>query len=175
MALAAIALTLPAMPLQAQEGENTTIIEVLEASGNYTSFLQAVRASGLEETLKGEGPFTVFAPTDEAFAKLPEARLAELMADPAELRDLVSYHIVRQNIGLEGVTESTSVETMQGSTIAVERTEQGVVVRAPAAAAEVTGGAEPPAPLVATIVTPDVKATNGVIHGIDIVLITPQE
>jgi uncharacterized surface protein with fasciclin (FAS1) repeats len=64
---------------------------------------------------------------------------------------------------------------MQGSTIAVERTEQGVVVRAPAAAAEVTGGAEPPAPLVATIVTPDVRATNGVIHGIDIVLITPQE
>jgi uncharacterized surface protein with fasciclin (FAS1) repeats len=176
--LAALALAVPATALHAQEEEQqqaepgTTIIDQLEAAGNYTTFLQAIQTAGLEETLRDPNVvYTVFAPTDEAFAKLPEGRLGELVADEAAARELVAIHIAPEGINTADLAEPRSVVTVQGSNIEIERTDMGVQIRAAAPAAEVTGGVEAPAAIVATITTSDVQASNGVVHGIDTVLI----
>src|SRR4051812_49141296 len=87
---AIVALALPSAA-QAQSGD---IVETARAAGNLKTFEKAVAEAGLTETLKGAGPFTVFAPTDEAFAKLPPGRLAALMKDKSALKDLLLYHIV---------------------------------------------------------------------------------
>jgi uncharacterized surface protein with fasciclin (FAS1) repeats len=178
--LAALALAMPSTALQAQEEQmeqpGTNIIEQLEAQGNYTTFLQAIRTAGLEETLKDPNVvYTVFAPTDDAFAKLPEGRLGELIADETAARELVAIHIAPESIATTDITEAKSVVTVQGSNIEVERTDQGVQVRAAAPAAEVTGGVETPTAIVAIVTTSDVEASNGIIHSLDTVLITPEK
>jgi len=177
LALTAYAATVKAQDTQAKAGatvsQATTVIDVLDAQGNYTTFLKAVRAAGLEETLKGQGPYTVFAPTDEAFARLPEGRLDRLMADKEAIRDLVAYHVATQAIPASEVTEPRTVATLQGSNIQIEKNGESLMLSAPAPAAEVSGDANAPARLSATVVKADIKASNGVIHSLNTVLVAP--
>ncbi|MGH7501787.1 MAG: fasciclin domain-containing protein [Longimicrobiales bacterium] len=172
--IVAAALALVASPALAQEQQQPqpeTIISVLERQGNHTTFLQAIRAAGLEETLQGEGPYTVFAPTDEAFAKLPEGKLDELMANPETLKELLSFHIAAQAIRSADVTEPMNVATLQGSSVQVSKDGETLRVQAPAPAAEVTAEAVVPGATTSAIVTPDLEASNGVIHAVDTVLL----
>jgi phosphate transport system substrate-binding protein len=141
----------------AKAQEPGTILEVAAAAGNFTVLLGAVEAAGLTETLNGEGPFTVFAPTDEVFAALPEDVVAALLADPALLTSILTYHVVpgawtaADVAGMDG----TEAVTVQGEDINIAVTEDGGVV--------LDGNA--------AVTTADVAASNGVIHVIDGILV----
>jgi len=130
------------------------IVDTAVAAGSFTTLVTAVKAAGLVDTLKSAGPFTVFAPTDEAFAKLPEGTLAAVLADKEKLTAILTYHVVagkvmaKDVVGLNGKTATT----VQGGTLSVDTT-QGVKI----------GGA--------TVTKADIECTNGVIHVIGTVLI----
>lgn len=128
-----------------------TIPEVAKEAGSFGTLLTAVQAAGLAETLSGPGPFTVFAPTDEAFAKIPKADLDALLADKAKLTAVLTYHVVPGKVMAKDVTALKSAKTVQGGELAID-TASGVKV----------GNA--------TVVKTDVEASNGVIHVIDTVL-----
>lgn len=174
LVLAVLALA-AAAPLRAQDQQEQpqpqNAIVVLEKQGNHTVFLRAIRAAGLEETLRGEGTFTVFAPTDEAFAKLPEDKLDALLADQEAIKELVSYHILPRKVVVVDVTEQMSVPTLGGTNVLIMKEGEILKVRAPAAAAEVRGAELPPGAVVTTVITPDGAAVNGVIHSVDTVLL----
>ncbi len=144
------------------EGAEATddIVDTAVAAGDFTTLTTAIQAAGLEETLRGEGPFTVFAPTDEAFAALPEGTLDQLLADPAgDLTEILEYHVVAGEVMAADVLEmdGQTVETVQGGTFTVEIDgEQVTLVDAAGNRVNVT--------------TTDVEASNGVIHVIDAVL-----
>ena len=133
------------------------IVDTAVAAGNFTTLVAAITAAGFGETLKGTGPFTVFAPTDEAFAKLPAGTFENLLK-PENKDALVSnltYHVVPGKVMSADIAgKAMHVKTVQGADVAVDAT-NGVTV----------GGA--------TVVTADIEATNGVIHAIDTVLMPP--
>ena len=126
------------------------IVDTAVAAGNFSTLVTAVKAAGLVETLKGAGPFTVFAPTDAAFAKVPKATLDGLLADKAALTKVLTYHVVAGKVMAADV-KAGHVKTVQGTDLAMA-TEGGVTVNG------------------AKVVAADVAATNGVIHAIDTVL-----
>ena len=126
------------------------IVDTAVAAGNFSTLVTAVKAAGLVETLKGAGPFTVFAPTDEAFAKVPKATLDGLLADKAALTKVLTYHVVAGKVMAADV-KAGHVKTVQGTDLAMV-TEGGVTVNG------------------AKVVAADVAASNGVIHAIDTVL-----
>jgi len=126
------------------------IVDTAIAAGSFNTLVTAVQAAGLVDTLKGPGPFTVFAPTDEAFAKIPKADLDALLADKAKLTAVLTYHVVPGKVMAADV-KAGQVKTVQGSELTVS-TLGGVKVDA------------------ANVVTTDVAATNGVIHVIDSVI-----
>ena len=126
------------------------IVDTAVAAGNFSTLVAAVKAAGLVETLKGAGPFTVFAPTDEAFAKVPKATLEGLLADKAALTKVLTYHVVAGKVMAADV-KAGHVKTVQGTDLAMV-TEGGVTVNG------------------AKVVAADVAASNGVIHAIDTVL-----
>lgn len=126
------------------------IVDTAVAAGNFSTLVTAVKAAGLVETLKGAGPFTVFAPTDEAFAKVPKATLEGLLADKAALTKVLTYHVVAGKVMAADV-KAGHVKTVQGTDLAMA-TEGGVTVNG------------------AKVVAADVAASNGVIHAIDTVL-----
>ena len=126
------------------------IVDTAVAAGNFSTLVTAVKAAGLVETLKGAGPFTVFAPTDEAFAKVPKATLEGLLADKAALTKVLTYHVVAAKVMAADV-KAGHVKTVQGTDLAMA-TEGGVTVNG------------------AKVVAADVAASNGVIHAIDTVL-----
>jgi uncharacterized surface protein with fasciclin (FAS1) repeats len=129
------------------------IIETAGSAGSFTTLARAIEAAGLTETLKGEGPFTVFAPTDEAFAKLPEETLNALLQDREKLAAILTYHVVPRKVGSAEVAQLDTVSTVNGKAL-----------RIAAADGKVTVGD-------ATVIQADVPATNGVIHAIDTVLL----
>ena len=142
--------------------EEADIVDTAIAAGDFTTLVAAVQAAGLEETLRGEGPFTVFAPTDDAFAALPAGTVDTLLADPTgDLADILTYHVVAGEVlaadvvGLDG----QAVETVNGATFTVNVGDDGTVTLTDAAGNEVT------------VVATDIMATNGVIHVIDAVLL----
>jgi len=150
-ALAAFALTTPtAILAQDDPGD---IVDVAVAAGTFQTLVAAVQAAGLVEVLKGEGPFTVFAPTDEAFARLPEGTVASLLANPEALAEILTYHVVAGKVMAADVVGLSSAATVQGDDLAIS-VSNGVV--------RING---------ATVVAADVAASNGVIHVIDTVLI----
>lgn len=172
--LAAAAFAVPAAAqVEAPQVQQETLIQALEADGRFATLVEAIRTAGLEESLSGEGPFTIFAPTDEAFASLPEGKLDELKADPAALKAVLTMHVVPQSLAASTITEeSQRVTTLEGSEL--ELTREGEVVRvqpAPGAAREVMGAEEAPAATVATVERADWTSSNGVIHVIDTVLL----
>jgi transforming growth factor-beta-induced protein len=139
------------------EPEVLDIVDTAVADGRFTTLAAALGAADLVETLKGEGPFTVFAPTDDAFAKLPEGTIDALLADIPQLTDILLYHVVPGKVmaadvvGLDGQEAATALE---GNTIAISIVDGKVLLNG----------------TVEVIIT-DVEATNGVIHVIDAVLL----
>jgi len=130
------------------------IIDTALSAGNFSTMAAALGAAGLIETLKGDGPFTVFAPTDEAFSKIPAATLSELL-QPENKENLVAiltYHVVSGRVTADEVTNLESATSLQGQTVKIS-TKDGIRIND------------------ARVLTPDVQATNGVIHIIDAVLI----
>ena len=132
------------------------IVETATEAGSFKTLLAAVKAAGLVETLQGKGPFTVFAPTDAAFAALPADTLDGLLKDPAALKKILLYHVVSGSVTSDKVVGLTSATSVEGSPIAVTVKDGSVYLN---------GSAK--------VVTPDVMASNGVIHVIDKVLLPP--
>ena len=128
-----------------------TIVDVATEAGSFKTLIAAVTAAGLVETLSGAGPFTVFAPTDEAFAKIPKADLDALLADKAKLTAVLTYHVVPGKVMAKDVGALKTAKTVQGGEVAID-TSNGVKIDA------------------ATVVKADIEASNGVIHVIDTVL-----
>ncbi len=135
-----------------------TIPEVAAEAGSFTTLLAAVDAAGLSETLAGEGPFTVFAPTDDAFAALPEGTVEALLADIPTLTDILLYHVVSGAVGSDAVVGLEAATTLQGSDITIAVVDGSVILNG-----------------MAKVITTDVPASNGVIHVIDTVLLPPTE
>ena len=126
------------------------IVDTAVAAGNFNTLATALTAAGLVDTLKGPGPFTVFAPTDEAFAKIPKAKLDALLKDKAKLTAVLTYHVVPGIVMAKDV-KAGKVKTVQGSKLTV-RTKGGVMVDK------------------AKVIKTDIVADNGVIHVIDTVI-----
>lgn len=134
------------------------IVDTAIAAGSFETLVAAVQAAGLVDILKGEGPFTVFAPTDEAFAALPEGTVESLLEEENrdQLISILTYHVIPGRVMSSDIAGQTlSVETVQGMELAIDATD-GVRVGE------------------AMVVTADVEASNGVIHVIDTVLIPAQ-
>lgn len=128
------------------------IVDTAVAAGSFNTLVTAVTKAGLVETLKGPGPFTVFAPTDEAFAKVPKADLDALLADPAKLAKVLTYHVVAGKVMAADVKPG-EVMTVEGSTLEVSVADGGVMVDG------------------AKVVKTDIATSNGVIHVIDSVIL----
>jgi uncharacterized surface protein with fasciclin (FAS1) repeats len=128
------------------------LVDTAVQNGSFTTLAAALQAAGLVETLKGPGPFTVFAPTDAAFAKLPPGTVERLLADPAALTAVLTYHVVPGRVLAQDVLGLTAATTVQGQRLAIDAWDSVTV-----------GGA--------AVVTPDIMADNGVIHVIDGVLL----
>jgi uncharacterized surface protein with fasciclin (FAS1) repeats len=143
--LIASALSLAALGVQAKD-----IVDTAVSAGNFKTLATALGAAGLVDTLKGKGPFTVFAPTDAAFAKVPKADLDALLADKAKLTKVLTYHVVPGKVLAKDV-KAGKVKTVQGSEITVGTT-GGVTVDG------------------ATVTATDIMADNGVIHVIDSII-----
>jgi transforming growth factor-beta-induced protein len=135
---------------------NVDIVQTAVAAGQFTTLASLLQKAGLVDTLATGGPFTVFAPTDAAFAKVPKATLDALAADPAKLKAVLLYHVVPGRVTAADVAKLTSAKTAEGRSLAIKVANGSVFVDA------------------AQVTTPDVEATNGVIHVIDSVLI-PKE
>jgi uncharacterized surface protein with fasciclin (FAS1) repeats len=147
--------TQEAMETEAAMEEPGTIVEVAAANEDFSTLVAAVEAAGLVETLSGEGPFTVFAPTNEAFAALPEGVLDALLLPENKdtLTKILTYHVVAGEVPSDQITDG-DVATVEGQGVTVS-TAEGVTVNG------------------ATVIAADVDASNGVIHVIDAVLIPP--
>jgi uncharacterized surface protein with fasciclin (FAS1) repeats len=155
-ALACVALLATGNPARAggMNGyEKKNIVETAVAAGNFKTLAKALDAAGLVGTLEGTGPFTVFAPTDAAFAKLPAGALEALLADKAKLKSVLLYHVVAGNVSAKQAMKLTSAKTVEGSDVAIS-TEDGKVM---------VGDAQ--------VVKADLGCSNGTIHVIDAVLL----
>jgi uncharacterized surface protein with fasciclin (FAS1) repeats len=141
--------------VEAQMATDDIVTTAVEA-GSFNTLAAALEAAGLVEVLQGEGPFTVFAPTDEAFDKLPEGAVEALLADKEALTRVLTYHVVAGRVTSTQVVELTEAETVAGITAPIEVRSGDVYV----------GGAQ--------VVTADVPASNGVIHIIDTVMLPPE-
>jgi uncharacterized surface protein with fasciclin (FAS1) repeats len=130
------------------------VIEAARSAGSFKTLLTAIEAAGLTETLRGDGPFTVFAPTDEAFGKLPKETLNALLKDNAKLTAILTYHVVPGKVMAADVVKLKDAKTVQGQSVKIDAS-NGVKVND------------------AKVVKVDVSATNGVIHVIDAVLLPP--
>jgi uncharacterized surface protein with fasciclin (FAS1) repeats len=143
-------LTLGALSLAMLSVQAKDIVDTAVAAGQFKTLATALQAAGLIDTLKGKGPFTVFAPTDEAFAKIPKAQLDALLADKAKLTAVLTYHVVSGKVMAADV-KAGKVKTVQGSELTIS-TMNGVMVDN------------------AKVIKTDIVADNGVIHVIDSVL-----
>ena len=141
---------------QAAKAPKQNIVETAVGAGDFDTLVSLVQSAGLAETLSGKGPYTVFAPTDKAFAKVPADTLEALGKDPEALRRVLLYHVADGRYPAARVARKRSIRTLAGPRLAV-RVRKGVVR---------VGGAR--------VITPDVRASNGVIHAINRVLIPPK-
>jgi len=150
-AAALAALALPA-PLRADSHATKDIVDTAVAAGSFKTLVSALQAAGLVETLKGKGPFTVFAPTDEAFGKIPKADLDALLKDKAKLTRVLTYHVVPGQVMAADVVKLKEAKTVEGQSVKIDA----------ASGVSVDG---------ARVVKADVVASNGVIHVIDSVIL----
>jgi transforming growth factor-beta-induced protein len=131
------------------------IVDTAVAAGSFNTLVAAVQAAGLVDTLKSEGPFTVFAPTDAAFAKLPEGTVENLLKPEnlAQLQAILTYHVVAGEVMAADVVNLNAATTVQGQDVAIQVSEEGVTIND------------------AKVVQTDIKTSNGVIHVIDTVIL----
>ncbi|NJL79497.1 MAG: fasciclin domain-containing protein [Richelia sp. RM2_1_2] len=128
------------------------IVDTAVNAGSFNTLVAAVKAAGLVDTLKGNGPFTVFAPTDDAFAKLPEGTVDGLLKDIPQLKKILTYHVVSGKVMAADVVKLDSATTVEGSDVTIDAS-NGVKIND------------------ATVSQADVETDNGVIHIIDTVLL----
>ena len=131
------------------------IVDTAVAAGSFNTLAAALGAAGLVDTLKGEGPFTVFAPTDEAFAKLPEGTVEELLKpeNKAKLQSILTYHVVAGKVGSGEVVKLDSAKTVNGKEAKISVSDGKVMIDS------------------AQVIKTDIKASNGIIHVIDSVIL----
>jgi uncharacterized surface protein with fasciclin (FAS1) repeats len=151
----ALGVTAPEARSQGYGSSQPNLVEVASAAGTFSTLVAAVQAAGLAETLAGTGPFTVFAPTDEAFAKLPAGTVESLLANPELLRAVLTYHVVPGRVMASDVVGLRSANTVQGGALPIRVHDGKVHVGE------------------ATVIQTDIRASNGVIHVIDTVLLPP--
>jgi uncharacterized surface protein with fasciclin (FAS1) repeats len=154
LVVAAVAVLAPAGSARPAAGEADLVTTAVNA-GQFKTLASLLQSAGLVDTLKGAGPFTVFAPTDAAFAKVPKATLDALAADPAKLKAVLLYHVVSGSVPAADVVKLTSAKTVNGASVSIKVQGSTVLVND------------------AKVVTPDVMASNGIIHVIDTVLLPP--
>jgi uncharacterized surface protein with fasciclin (FAS1) repeats len=142
-----------AAPSAAMAGD---IVQVATEAGSFKTLLTAATTAGLVDTLKGAGPYTVFAPTDAAFAALPAGTLDGLLKDPAKLKDILLYHVVSGKVTADQVVKLTSAPSVEGKAIKITVKDGTVYLND-----------------TVKVVTTDIPASNGVIHVIDAVLLPP--
>ena len=129
------------------------IVETAVAAGSFKTLVAAIQAAGLVETLKGKGPFTVFAPTDEAFAKLPAGTVEALLKDKAKLAAILTYHVVPGDVKAAQAMKLTSAKTVNGQSLKIQLKDGSVMIDN------------------AKVVKTDILTSNGVIHVIDTVVL----
>lgn len=129
------------------------IVDTAVSAGSFKTLVKAVQAAGLVDTLKGPGPFTVFAPTDEAFAKLPAGTLESLLANPEQLKQVLTYHVVSGKVMAADVVKLKEAKTVQGSAARIKVTGGNVMIDN------------------AKVIKTDIACDNGVIHVIDTVIL----
>jgi uncharacterized surface protein with fasciclin (FAS1) repeats len=134
--------------------QDADIVDTAVAAGSFTTLVAAVQAAGLVDTLKGPGPFTVFAPTDDAFAALPKGTVEGLLADPAALAAILTYHVVSGKVMSTDLTNGMTATTVNGKDVTIT----------------LDGGAKING---ANIIQADIVTSNGVIHVIDSVILPP--
>ena len=127
------------------------IIETAVGNPDFSTLVTAIKAAGLVETLSGTGPFTVFAPNNAAFAKIPEATLKAVLADKAKLTSILTYHVVAGKVMAKDVVKVTEAKTVQGTSVKIDAA-NGVMIND------------------AKVIKADIECSNGVIHVIDTVL-----
>jgi uncharacterized surface protein with fasciclin (FAS1) repeats len=139
------------------EAGKQNIVETAIAAGTFKTLVQALTAAGLVDTLSGTGPFTVFAPTDAAFAKLPAGTLDDLLKpeNKAKLQGILKYHVVSGDVRAADVVKLNSAKTLEGKSVPVKVSGETVKIGD------------------ATVTKTDIAASNGVIHVIDTVLLPP--
>jgi len=133
--------------------KSMNIVETAQANEDFSTLVTAVTQADLGETLSGEGPFTVFAPTNAAFEKLPEGTLESVLEDKEKLKSILTFHVVPGSVMSSDLSDGMVVKTVQGQEIKISVTDEGVMVND------------------AKVVTADIKTSNGVIHVIDSVLL----
>jgi uncharacterized surface protein with fasciclin (FAS1) repeats len=149
-------LAAPALRAQSHDGMNhatKNIVETAVAAGSFKTLVAAVQAAGLVETLSGKGPFTVFAPTDEAFAKLPAGTVEALLKDKAKLAAILTYHVVSGDVRAAQAMKLNSAKTVNGQSLTIAVKDGNVMIDA------------------AKVVKADIVTSNGVIHVIDTVVL----
>ena len=138
-------------------GHTSDIIDVAVATEDLSTLVAAVKAAGLVETLQGDGPFTVFAPTNDAFNALPKGTLAKLLRpeNKSQLVDILTYHVVSGKVMSNDLGDGQKAGTVQGAKVSVTFSETGILIND------------------ARVVAADVQAKNGVVHVIDRVILPP--
>ena len=144
-----------AAPVRADHHQGKDIVDTAVAAGSFNTLATALKAAGLVETLKGKGPFTVFAPTDDAFKKLPAGTLEKLLADKAQLTKVLTYHVVSGKVMASDVVKLSEAKTVEGSAVKIAVKDGKVKLNG------------------ANVVKTDVGASNGVIHVLDAVILPP--
>jgi uncharacterized surface protein with fasciclin (FAS1) repeats len=154
LGLATAALTVAASPAAAQQASKD-IVDTAMTAGSFKTLTKALQAADLVETLKGAGPFTVFAPTDEAFARLPAGTLSDLLKpeNKAKLRRILTYHVVQGRVSSADVVKLDTTKSAGGDSIGIKVDGATVLVDG------------------ARVVKPDIAASNGVIHVVDAVML----
>jgi uncharacterized surface protein with fasciclin (FAS1) repeats len=143
----------PSGEIDTSDDPTMNIVEVAVNAGSFNTLVAAIKAAGLVETLSEGGPFTVFAPTDEAFAQIPQADLEALLADKEALTAVLTYHVVPGKVYAKDVVNLSSATTVNGQSVDVKVWEGKVMIDG------------------ATVVSTDIEATNGIIHVIDRVIL----
>jgi uncharacterized surface protein with fasciclin (FAS1) repeats len=157
LGLAALLLSVVPGPAPAADKPTKDVVDTAVAAGQFKTLVAAVKAADLVATLKGEGPFTVFAPTDDAFAKIPKAKLDALLGDKKALADVLTYHVVPGKVLAADVVKLDAAKTVEGQSLMINAARGKVTVNG------------------ANVVKTDILCTNGVIHVIDAVLLPPAD
>jgi uncharacterized surface protein with fasciclin (FAS1) repeats len=142
-------------PKEAPKAMQKDIVDIAVADGRFETLVAAVKAAGLVETLKGKGPYTVFAPTDDAFAKLPPGTLEGLLEDIPTLKNILLYHVVPGKVMSSAVVDLDNAGTALGEKVMIEVADGKVMVND------------------AQVIITDIEASNGVIHVVDTVILPP--